>query len=140
MSKPISQEEEGSASQSAPNFSYTYSAQQRKEIERIRAKYIPPEEDRMARLRRLDKQAERQGAFVAICEGTISTLLLGIGMTLTMVFTRYFVLGIVVGVFGLAGIALAYPLYQHVTRKNRKKIAPDILRLSEELLSGRRGT
>lgn len=134
-----SQPETASApSQGAVNFSYAYSVQQRKEVERIRAKYIPPQENKLEQLRRLDRQAERRGVGIAIGVCTICMLLLGIGMTLTMVYTRFFGLGVVVGVIGIAGMAAAYPLYQRITKKSREKIAPEILRLSEELIKGQK--
>jgi hypothetical protein len=44
------------------------------------------------------------------------------------------VLGIAVGVVGIVLVALAYPLYNRVLKKQREKIAPEILRLSDELL------
>ena len=44
------------------------------------------------------------------------------------------VFGITVGVVGMVLVALAYPIYNHVLKKQRSKIAPEILRLSEELL------
>lgn len=118
------------------DFSYTYSARQHREIESIRRKYVSPEENKLELLHRLDRQAERPGTIASIIVGTICTLLLGIGMVLTMVYTRYFALGIVIGLIGIAGIALTYPLYLHITKKERRKIAPEILRLSDELLSG----
>ena len=61
-------------------FTYTYSAQQREEIQRIRKKYLPPEEDKMARLRRLDESAARPGRTAAIVLGVVSTLIFGVGM------------------------------------------------------------
>ena len=70
--------------------------------------------------------------------GTLSTLLLGIGMVLTMVYTRFFALGVAVGLLGIAGIALAYPLYLSITRKERARIAPEILRLTDELMKRNR--
>ena len=68
----------------------------------------------------------------------ISTLVLGVGMVLTMVYTRYFILGIVIGLAGIAGVSLAYPLYLRITRREREKIAPEILRLTDELMNGSR--
>ena len=68
--------------------------------------------------------------------GSVSTLLLGIGMVLTMVYTRYFAAGIVIGLIGIAGVSLSYPVYQSITKKERRKLAPEILRLSDELLKG----
>ena len=44
------------------------------------------------------------------------------------------VIGILVGIVGMVLVALAYPLYNRVLKKQREKIAPEILRLTEELL------
>lgn len=115
-------------------FSYTYSAKQQEEVRRIRQKYIPNEESKMDKLRKLDKSVEIPGRIVSITLGIIGTLLFGVGMTCTMVWTDYFVLGIVVGVFGIALLAAAYPLYGMITKRQRKKLAPQILALSEELI------
>ena len=126
------------ASDEPDRFSYTYSAKQQQEIESIRRKYLSREENKLEQLHRLDKQAERPGTIVSILLGTISTLVLGVGMVLTMVYTRYFILGIVIGLAGIAGVSLAYPLYLRITRREREKIAPEILRLTDELMNGSR--
>lgn len=126
------------ASDEPDRFSYTYSAKQQQEIESIRRKYLSREENKLEQLHRLDKQAERPGTIVSILLGMISTLVLGVGMVLTMVYTRYFILGIVIGLAGIAGVSLAYPLYLRITRREREKIAPEILRLTDELMNGSR--
>ena len=126
------------ASDEPDRFSYTYSAKQQQEIESIRRKYLSREENKLEQLHRLDKQAERPGTIVSILLGTISTLVLGVGMVLTMVYTRYFILGIVIGLAGIAGVSLAYPLYLRITSREREKIAPEILRLTDELMNGSR--
>jgi hypothetical protein len=115
-------------------FHYTYSAREQEEIEKIRQKYIPKEEDKMEQLRKLDESATKPGTIAALALGIVSALLLGIGMCCSMVWAdRYFVPGIVVGLIGIAGMIVAYPLYNHITAKKRKQIAPEILRLTEEL-------
>lgn len=66
--------------------------------------------------------------------GVVSCLLLGVGMCCTMVWMdRWFVPGIVIGVIGIIGVAAAYPLYARITKKEREKLAPQILKLTEEL-------
>jgi hypothetical protein len=71
---------------------------------------------------------------VALVVGILSTLLLGVGMCCTMVWAdKWFIPGIGIGVIGLCGLGAAYPLYQAMTKKRREKIAPEILRLTEEL-------
>jgi hypothetical protein len=115
-------------------FHYNYSATQQAEIEKIRKKYIPKEEDKMEQLRKLDESATKPGTIAALAVGIISALLFGIGMCCTMVWAgQYFVPGIIIGVIGLAGAVSVLPLYNHITAKKRKQIAPEIMRLTEEL-------
>lgn len=122
------------------SFEYTYSAEQQKEVEAIRKKYLPKEEDKMEQLRRLHYSATQKAQVASITVGIVGTLVLGIGMSLCMtelgaVLGHYaWVLGIVSGLIGLILVALAYPLYNRVLKKERERIAPEILRLSEELL------
>ena len=115
-------------------FTYTYSAKQQDEIKRIRQKYIPREEDKMEQLRRLDESATKPGMIASIAVGIASTLILGTGMSCVMVWADYFVLGIIIGVIGMAGVALAFPLFNAITKKQREKIAPEIKKLSDELM------
>ncbi len=115
-------------------FQYTYSAKQQDEIQKIRKKYLPQEEDKMEQLRRLDKSTNRKGTAVSIAVGVIGCLLLGIGMSCTMVWMeQLFILGIFVGVIGIAAIIAAYPIYNRITAKERERLAPQILKLTEEL-------
>lgn len=118
-------------------FSYTYSAVQQQEIRKIREKYLPKDqkETAMEQLRRLDKSAAGPGSAISIMLGVVGTLLMGTGMSCTMVWTdQYFIPGIVIGVIGMLVMAGAYPAYVTITRKQREKIAPKILELSEQLL------
>ena len=121
--------------QKTDTFEYTYSAKQQEEIQKIRKKYLPQEEDKMEQLRRLDQSANKKGTAVSIAVGVIGCLLLGIGMSCTMVWMeQLFILGIVVGVIGIAAIIAAYPIYNRITAKERERLAPQILKLTEELM------
>ncbi|MBQ8815924.1 MAG: hypothetical protein IJZ84_01420 [Lachnospiraceae bacterium] len=116
-------------------FSYTYSAKEQMEIKNIRQKYIPKEVDKMEQLRKLDQSATQKGMMVSITVGVIGALILGIGMCCTMVWPGvWFIPGIIIGMFGIAMVSLAYPLYNYITRKEREKIAPEIIRLTDELM------
>lgn len=123
--------------QNKETFEYTYSARQQEEIEKIRKKYLPPEEDKMTQLRRLDESATRPGLIASISLGVVGALVLGIGMCCVLVWAEnLFGLGIVVGVIGLAMMGVAYPVYCRITRQQREKLAPQILALTEELRNG----
>jgi hypothetical protein len=115
-------------------FQYTYSAKQQEEIRKIREKYVPKEENKLEQLRRLDESATKPGTIAALALGVVSALVLGVGMCCTMVWgDTLFLPGVVIGVLGLCGVCAAFPLYNRITRKRREKLAPEILRLTEEL-------
>lgn len=94
----------------------------------------------MEQLRALDARATKRASAISIAVGVIGTLVMGTGMSLAIsdfgawLGELSFPAGIALGVIGMALLACAYPLYQHTLRKERAKIAPEILRLSEELL------
>ena len=127
------------------SFQYTYSAKQQAELKKIREKYTAgtEEEDKMARLRRLDNGVTQKATVASLVFGIIGTLILGLGMSLAMSdFSEVlgmqremaFVLGIVIGVVGAILLSFAYPIYNWVMKRERKKVASEILRLTDELL------
>ena len=79
--------------QNEETFEYRYSAKQQEEIEAIRRKYLPKEEDKMEQLRQMDKRVSRKGMIISI----------------------------IIGVIGIVMIALAYPLYERITKKNERR-------------------
>lgn len=124
-------------------FRYTYSAREREELEKIREKYTVREESKMERLRRLDRSVTQKGMILSICIGILGALIMGFGMSLAMTElsailgdnSQYAMLiGIIIGVFGMILATIAYPIYQLVTRAERARIAPEILRLTDELM------
>lgn len=118
-------------------FHYTYSAREQEEIKRIREKYAPPakEEASMEQLRRLDASATRTANIVAFTLGIISILIMGVGMCCTTVWAdTLFIPGILIGIAGIAGMMIVYPIYKGMVKRKREKLAPEIMRLSEELM------
>ncbi|MBO5273489.1 MAG: hypothetical protein J6I45_02630 [Clostridia bacterium] len=117
------------------SFEYTYSAPQQEEIKRIREKYLPREADKMEQLRRLDQRTTEKARNFSLTCGIISVLLLGFGMSCVMVWSKIlFIPGIIIGLLGISGVTMTYPLYQYITRREREKIAPEIIRLTDELM------
>ncbi len=119
-------------------FTYTYSAKEQEEIRKIRNKYAPPakEETPMEQLRHLDESAAKGATAVSLIVGIISSLLLGVGMCCTMLpgWEPYFIPGIVIGTVGILGVIAAYPIYTRMVKRKRAKLAPEILRLADELM------
>lgn len=122
-------------------FEYTYSAPQQSEIQKIREKYMPREMTKLDQLRALDERVTRRGVAVSIVHGIVYALILGLGMSCCMVWAgNLFVPGIFAGCIGLAGMMATYPIYNSIVKRDREKIAPDILRLSEELIFGNKSS
>ena len=118
-------------------FQYTYSAPEQSEVKKIREKYLPKEMTKKDQLRALDASVTRRGNVVSIVHGILFTLLLGLGMSCCMVWAgTWFLPGIVIGCVGLAGVAATYPIYSHIVKQDKAKLAPEILRLTEELIVG----
>lgn len=117
-------------------FNYQYSATQNKEVERIRSKYMPKEESKLERLRKLDSRVQNAGMVQALCLGVIGCLIFGVGMCfgldalagadwLTLLFCAV----------GTVIMLPAYFVHRHIARKTRDELTPEILRLSDEIMN-----
>ena len=126
-------------------FTYTYSAKEQAELRKIRDKYTAPSqsENKMEQLRRLDASVTQKATSVSLALGIIGALILGSGMSLAMtelgaIFgterTVAMMVGIVIGIVGIILVCLAYPTYNRIVKKEREKIAPEIMRLTDELM------
>ena len=125
-------------------FNYTYSAKKQEEIKAIRKKYaVTEEEDKMERLRRLDNSVTQKASAAALVIGIVGALILGLGMSFVMTeLGQVFgvssgismLFGIIIGVLGILLVSAAYPVYNRILKKEREKIAPEIIRLTDELI------
>ncbi len=123
-------------------FTYTYSAAQQEEIAAIRKKYLTEsaDGDKMEQLRKLDAGVTNKATTVALTVGILSALIMGTGMSLIMTdlgnmlgIGKPLLPGVIIGVVGMLGVIAGYPLYQLVLKKERARVAPQILKLTEEL-------
>lgn len=126
-------------------FQYSYSAKEQYEIKNIRQKYAASEkvEDKMEQLRRLDASVTKKATAFSLIVGIFGAIVMGSGMSLVMTeigkkiglsSRMAMVVGIAVGLVGIILVSAAYPVYNRITKKERKKIAPEIIRLSDELM------
>ena len=122
-------------------FEYTYSAQRQQEVEEIRNAYLPKQEDKMDQLRKLHALPTQKAQAASIALGGIGALILGTGMSLCMTDLGAalgglaMAVGIPVGIAGIVLVALAYPVFKRRLKKERERIAPEVLRLTDELLT-----
>lgn len=130
------------SNQEKETFVYTYSAKQQEEINKIRNKYVEQKEDKMEQLRRLDASVTSKATMKSIIAGVIGALILGMGMSLIMTNLNEFlnlskelsmILGLVLGIIGIGLVGIAYPVYTTTLKNERKRIAPEIIRLTDEL-------
>ena len=116
------------------NFEYTYSAEQQSEIDAIRKKYLLPEEqeDKLEQLRKLDASVGTRALIASMALGIVSALVFGVGMCYFLVWSLW-VPGALLCVIGVVGMLVAPWLYRRLVEKRKAEIAPEILRLTEEL-------
>ena len=115
-------------------FEYSYSAERQSEIDAIRKKYLPQneQEDKMEQLRKLDASVGTPGLIASMALGILSALVFGVGMCCFLVWSLW-VLGALLCVVGIIGMLVAPWLYRRLVEKRKAEIAPEILRLTEEL-------
>ena len=108
-----------------------------KAAEKIRKNYTEKKATKLDELRRLDKRVERPAEIFASIFGTIGSLVLGVGMCLAMpdVIEGFMVLGIGVGIAGIAMVSLNYFIYKAILKLRRSKYREYIMSLSDEILN-----
>ena len=117
------------------SFTYNYSAARNKEVESIRRKYMPHEESKLEKLKRLDYRVQMAGMIEGLCFGIIGALVFGIGMCFFLdVFAGAAWLTAILMICGTLLMIPAYPIYHRIARKTKAELTPEILRLSEEIM------
>ena len=116
-------------------FNYTYSAARNKEVESIRNKYMPREESKLERLKKLDLRVQMAGTIESLCFGIVGALVFGIGMCFFLdVFAGAAWLSALFMIIGSLIMIPAYPIYRKIAQKTKAELTPEILRLSEEIM------
>lgn len=116
-------------------FSYSYSAAKNKEVESIRKRYLPVEESKIEKLKRLDRKVQGAGIIESLCLGVIGALVFGVGICCFLdVFVAEAWLTALLMICGMLLMLPAYPIYRRIARKTKAKLTPEILRLSEEIM------
>ena len=108
--------------------------------EAIANEYSVKKTSKVVALKKLDRKAKEPANIFAYTFGTIMALVLGTGMSLSMKVigdgsTTMMALGIAVGVLGLVGVGVNYPIYKKMLESGKRKYASDIIRLANEITS-----
>lgn len=105
--------------------------------ESIAKEYAPRNTSKLIALRKLDRKAKLPAQVFTYSFGIAAALLLGLGMCLSMRVigsgTSMMVLGIVLGLLGIVGAVINYPIYKRLLENGKKKYAYDIVQLAKEI-------
>ena len=105
--------------------------------ESIAKEYAPKEHSKILALKKLDAKAKRGANVFAFTFGIISSLVFGTGMCLAMQVIGSgitgIVIGIIVGIIGMIGCGVNYPIYKNILENGKKKYAYEIVELAREI-------
>ena len=106
--------------------------------EKIASEYAPKTASKVEALKKLDRKARRGAEIFAFTFGIIFTLVFGTGMCLAMgeigdASITSMIIGILIGLLGILGISINYPIYKKLLNKGKMKYGSDIVRLAKEI-------
>ena len=105
--------------------------------ESIAKEYAPKDNSKIVALRKLDRKAKMPATVFTYAWGIISALVFGTGMCLGMKVIgsgiACMVIGIIVGIIGIVGCGVNYPIYKKLLESGKKKYAYEIVELAREI-------
>ncbi|MBR4291818.1 MAG: dihydropteridine reductase [Oscillospiraceae bacterium] len=102
--------------------------------ESIAKDYAPKDNSKIVALKKLDNKAKLPATIFTYSFGIISALIFGTGMCLAMkVIGNSMVLGILIGVIGMVGCGINYPIYKKMLEKSKAKYAYEIVELARQI-------
>ncbi len=106
--------------------------------EAIANEYAPKDTSKVVALKKLDRKAKGKANIFAYTFGIILALVLGVGMCLSMSVigdgsTFMMTVGIIVGIIGIAGVSVNYPIYKKLLESGKKQYAFEIMQLAKEI-------
>ena len=107
--------------------------------EKIASEYAPKVDRKVLALKKLDRQAKKGAEIFSYIFGTVFSLVLGTGMCFAMGeigdgSITSMIIGIVIGLVGILGISINYPIYKKILQKGKEKYGSDIIRLAKEIV------
>lgn len=112
-------------------------ANEKKYVEKTLKSYEEKEVTKLDELRALDRKAKKGATIFAYIFGSIGVLILGFGMSVAMkvILNNLMIVGIIVGLVGIAMISGNYFIYEKLLEKSKRKYSEQIKKLSNELLN-----
>lgn len=106
--------------------------------EHLANEYAPKDDSKVIALRKLDAKAKLPATVFTYSAGILSALIAGVGMCLSMNVigsgsSVSFVLGVIIGLIGLVGMGVNYPVYKKILAKGKQKYAFEIMELAKEI-------
>lgn len=106
--------------------------------EQLANEYAPKETSKVVALKKLDRKAKLPATVIAYSLGIASSLIMGTGMCLSMgviggATAVSFIIGIIVGIIGMLGVGINYPIYKRILEKGKQKYAFEIIQLAKEI-------
>lgn len=106
--------------------------------EQLANEYAPKDTSKVVALRKLDAKAKLPATVFTYTFGIITALVTGVGMCLSMNVVgngtaSAFVMGVVIGIIGLFGMGVNYPIYKKLLKKGKQKYAFEIMELAKEV-------
>ena len=109
--------------------------------ESIAKEYAPKDNSKIVALRKLDRKAKLPATIFTYTWGIISALVLGTGMCFAMQVLGSgiidMVIGIIIGIIGIVGCSINYPIYKKMLEGGKKKYAYEIVELAREISEGK---
>lgn len=106
--------------------------------EQLANEYAPKDASKVVALRKLDAKAKMPATIAVYTIGIVAALVMGTGMCLSMKViddgsTGMFVIGVVLGILGIAAAGINYPLYKKLIARGKEKYAYEIMELAREI-------
>lgn len=105
--------------------------------ESIAKEYAPKDNSKIIALKKLDAKAKLPATIFTYSFGIISSLVVGLGMCLSMQVigggTVLTIIGLLLGIAGFVGWGINYPIYKKMLEKGKSKYAYEIVELAREI-------
>ena len=108
--------------------------------ESIVNEYSAKKTSKVVALKKLDAKAKLPATIFGFSFGIIFTLILGLGMCLAMNVigqdqTINMISGIIIGIVGIIGVSINYPIYKKILQNGKNKYSYDIITLAKEIVN-----